>query len=306
MLSDAGLAARVVRRADVPLTEDLYRGVWLPKIRFLKRGRFTPRVQAVLVHLSLDATCRALPERAESVKELVRQQPGVNRYMLDLLEQVGPLFGHFNPRVEGVAAWALETSQITLGFGYLVQCLEKLVAEFDAQDVDLVRNERDRERFIGMLRAADEPVGGADVLATASVIARAVQTMELLESYRSIAVLRNREDESLKVRDFVAIDWPCRFVVPDRIYVFQAGGRDFDEWITVGEQHYWNLGFWLGPITNKMEPRNRLNVFLRIHKVSTIPSSFTPVRAPPVLRSWRAARNIDLSDGLGNRTAGAS
>ena len=135
MLSDEELAFSAARRAQIPLTEDLYRGVFLPKIRFLKRRRFTSRLRGVLLHLSVESLGRALPERAELLRELVRQQSGFHQYMLDKLARLESNdFGPLNPRVAGVAAWALGTSKITLALAYLVSCLEKLSAGFDAED----------------------------------------------------------------------------------------------------------------------------------------------------------------------------
>src|SRR5207302_3645142 len=43
-------------------------------------------------------------------------------------------------------------------------------------------------------------------------------------------------------------EWRCSFVLPERFHVTQAGAGDFDEWITIRADHYWNIGFWIGPV----------------------------------------------------------
>jgi hypothetical protein len=98
---------------------------------------------------------------------------------------------------------------------------------------------------------------------------RCIEATEKAGTYRSRLVVRDLSEEALKARNHLVCDWQVSFARPDSYRVNQAAwdeglGEVFDEWITIGTEHYQNVGFWLKA---SLKPdRRELNRFLEIQK----------------------------------------
>ena len=92
---------------------------------------------------------------------------------------------------------------------------------------------------------------------------------EAASTYRTALVVREPSNEKLAARNYVVGVWQLDFNAPNRYHVTQAiweEGRSvdlWDEWITIGSDHYEKIGFWV-----KLEdaPREGMNWLLLADK----------------------------------------
>lgn len=89
-----------------------------------------------------------------------------------------------------------------------------------------------------------------------------LRKMSRSRTYCSRTVVRDFTNEKLAARDFIVIQWRTDFVYPDRWHVTQEAvdgelGVLWDEWITIGEYNYQNMGLWLQTANNLQEGLNR-------------------------------------------------
>ena len=282
--SDRNIADRVLGRAAIPLNEDLYIGVRIWRIRFLKRGLFRARLYTVLIYLSLRSMSDVFGSRSAAIKACAMEQDAVReswkREYLVQLENLSP--GYFfegQSPLTYIAMWALKTTKISSSVLYLANRLDAIYQMFHSDDTTYLKSEKDEADFSHLMRLNREQSIAIDMPTAETAAARAAQLAGAAKTYRSFAVW-NGEPKC---------EWRCSFVVPDRYHVTQAGAGDFDEWLTVGADHYWNFGgdLWTGPMIAETDPRGassavsrreRLNAFLAMDKVCTILSRF-PITA---------------------------
>ncbi len=112
--------------------------------------------------------------------------------------------------------------------------------------------------------------GSEDVSDPKKIALRCAQETEKAPSYISELAIRDRTQKELASRDYVRLAWRIDFVRPDRYHVIQkgwGGGPDYvyDEWVTLGSEHYDNVGVWMksdGTGRAKLNPRFRADKYL--------------------------------------------
>jgi hypothetical protein len=111
-----------------------------------------------------------------------------------------------------------------------------------------------------------------DISDPKKIALRCAQETEKASAYISELAIRDRTQKELQSRDYVSLMWRIDFVKPDRYHVIQkgwGGGADYfyDEWVTLGSEHYDNAGFWMKSDRtgrSKLNPRFRADKYLTI------------------------------------------
>ncbi len=72
---------------------------------------------------------------------------------------------------------------------------------------------------------------------------------EKASSYLTERLIIDRAEEYLKPKEYISMEWQAQFVKPDRFHVTQIarepdGSEPYDEWITIGQEHYDYIGYW--------------------------------------------------------------
>jgi len=114
--------------------------------------------------------------------------------------------------------------------------------------------------------------GSEDVSDPKKIALRCVQETAKAPAYASELIVRDRTQKELASRDYVTLVWRIDFVKPDRYHVNQkgwSGGPDYvyDEWVTLGSEHYDNAGLWM---KSEGTGRVNLNPFFKADKYLTI------------------------------------
>ena len=111
---------------------------------------------------------------------------------------------------------------------------------------------------------------------------RAVAATRSASCYRSRLVGIDLIHRVAQEGDFV---WELEFVKPDRYHVFQTSWMDgigavYDRWITIGDDHYQDVGLWLkAPRLSDYEGELRLNDFARVEKYLEVMGTADPITA---------------------------
>ena len=96
---------------------------------------------------------------------------------------------------------------------------------------------------------------------------RCADETEKPPAYISELVLIDRTRKELASKDYIGLAWRLDFAKPDRYHVNQKGwgGQDYeyDEWVTIGSEHYNNVGLWVKWVDSG---RIKLNSLLRVEK----------------------------------------
>ena len=90
-----------------------------------------------------------------------------------------------------------------------------------------------------------------DLLSGQESVRLCVEETKNARSYCGYTLVRDRTRKSLRGRDYVSLAWRLDFMRPDKYHVRQAVLLEdlsdviFDEWITIGKEHYWFGPNWL-------------------------------------------------------------
>lgn len=104
----------------------------------------------------------------------------------------------------------------------------------------------------------------------AGITSKVNKTTESINSYRSYMTFTDLTQEN-KFKGFFTIEWDIEYVKPDKISVTQIAweqkGSVGDRWITIGKQHYFQIGMWFKePIDGANNWRDKTNQYLKIDK----------------------------------------
>lgn len=281
--SNRKIGCHIVERvAVIQDADELYSNVGIWKIRVLKRRLFFARLFTALVHLSLRSMSDAFGSRSAAIRIQALENEALRedwkRKYLGELENLSP--GCFSPGqspLTHIAMWALNTKKISRGVLYLAKRLDAIDQIFRSEDAAYLRREMDEAQFADLFRLDMPTPNPIEMQAGASHAARAVQLATDAKTYRTFATWNDNPKAYLR----------CSFSSPNRYHVTQAGAGDFDEWITIGKNHYMNIGFWAGPMRAEtvqsgaggaIQQRDCLNSFLRLDKVCVILDGF-PIAA---------------------------
>jgi len=246
--SDQNIVKRVIERADeIPFTEELFANVGIWGIRFVKRRRFATRLYLSLIHLSLHSMSEVFIERSQALRDCASSH-FTEQWQRDYLTQLADLSpGYFfrgQSPLTSLAIWTLNTRHISNGVLYLASGLDKIYEAFRTGDTACLRRENDEAEFAKLMQLERSSTVTIGTHLAETYAARAAQLVRDARTYRSLAIWDADPN----------CEWRCSFVPPERCHVTQAGAGDFDEWITIGSDHYWNLGFWIGPMTAEVGP----------------------------------------------------
>lgn len=100
---------------------------------------------------------------------------------------------------------------------------------------------------------------------------RCVEVTRQARAYCSRLIVRDLTRENLKPGDY-SIQWRVDFVQPARYHVTQSAWDDelgelFDEWVSIGKEHYQNAGLWIQ--VDDEESMNQTNALNRSLSVET-------------------------------------
>jgi len=93
--------------------------------------------------------------------------------------------------------------------------------------------------------------GAKDFLSVEDSVRHCVEQTEKAQSYCSYILRKDRTQEDLKRRGYVFAEWRLDFVCPDKYHIMQGVWLEdlndvlFDEWITLGKEHYTCQLVWL-------------------------------------------------------------
>jgi hypothetical protein len=92
-----------------------------------------------------------------------------------------------------------------------------------------------------------------------AIAGKCADELEKAQSYGSIAVILDRENQQLRSHDALGLSMAFDHVKPDRYHVVRNSwgggpGYDFDEWITIGDSDYTFTSIWLAGIEKALAP----------------------------------------------------
>ena len=130
----------------------------------------------------------------------------------------------------------------------LEKALRRLVAWSSA------RGETTEQRLAALLQLTSETSSAAeplDVPSAEAAVRKCVERTGKARTYCARVVEQDSSREDIKKRDYVWLEYRLDFVGPDMYHVRQlvwprdAGDGFFDEWITIGDEHYTCPMVWL-------------------------------------------------------------
>jgi hypothetical protein len=142
------------------------------------------------------------------------------------------------------------------------------------------------------LAPAPPDAGSGGLAAGREVAARTMKTSQSAEQHSSLARLTIVGESSV-------LEWRIDAARGDRYHVLQSAGKEYDEWVTVGKDHYRNAGLWFRPPANLAAADANLNRFLSPDKFLRVMGSAEPAASGEVVFGTGQLRMLEYNIQLG-------
>ena len=120
--------------------------------------------------------------------------------------------------------------------------------KYDLENPQLSATKAELRALRGLSPSSASPEPG-ELPDPGQIARRCAEETEKASSYLTERLIVDRTLEYLKPKDYISMEWQAQFVKPDRFHVTQVtrepdGSEPYDEWITIGQEHYDYIGYW--------------------------------------------------------------